>query len=105
MHNRARRSCEQNSYLMAVTLPVPACGFMPPQLETHDGSDQVHDHGDKEKDDGGRLTCLCSAEGSIDAVVKNRVGAEATAGGVSDINDTWCTKGITNDFLFRLVDG
>lgn len=73
---------------MAVALPVPACGFMPPQLETHDGSDQVHDHGDKQKNDGGCLTGLCSAEGSVDAIVENRVEAEATAGGISNINDT-----------------
>lgn len=80
---------------MAVALPVPARGFVPPQLETHDGSDQVHEQGDKEKDDGGSLTRLCPAEGSVDAVVENRVGAEATAGGISNINDTWWTKEIT----------
>lgn len=95
MYNLTRRS----SYLVAVTLPVPARGFMPPQLETHDGSDQVHHHGDKQKDDGGSLTCLGSAEGSVNAIVENRVGAEAPAGGISNINDTWCTKGIKY-FLF-----
>lgn len=87
-------------YLVAVTLPVPARGFVPPQLETHDGPDQVHDHGDKQKDDGGSLTGLCSAEGSVDAIVENRVVAEAPAGGISNINDSWCTEGMTNYFLF-----
>lgn len=72
---------------MAVTLSEPACGFVPPKLEAHDRSNEVHHHGDKQKDDGGSLTCLCSAEGSVDAIVENRVRAEAAAGGISDIND------------------
>lgn len=79
-------------YLMAVTLPVPARGFMPPQLETHDGSDQVHNHGDEQEDDGGCLACLCSAEGSVDAIVEHRVGAEAPAGGIANINDACRVK-------------
>lgn len=66
---------------------------MPPQLQTHDGSDQVHDHGDEQKDDGGGLAGLCSAEGSVDTIVENRVGAEAPAGGIANINDACCIKG------------
>lgn len=77
---------------MAVKLPVPAIGFMPPQLETHNGPDQVHNHGDEQKDDGGSLAGLCSAEGSVDAIVENRVGAEAPAGGIANINDACCIK-------------
>lgn len=97
-----KQKCGLRSYLVAVTLPVPACGFMPPQFETHDGSDQVHHHGDKQKDEGGCLTCLCPAEGSVDAIVENRVEAEATAGGILNINDTWCTKAVTNDLNANL---
>lgn len=87
------KSCERTPelrppYLVALALPVPARGFVPPQLEAHDGSDQVHHHGDEEEDDGGGLTRLRPAEGAVDAVVENRVGAEAPAGGVPHINDT-----------------
>lgn len=78
---------------------------MPPQLETYDGSDQVNNHCDEQKDDGGSLTGLCSAEGSVDAIVENRVGAEAPTGGISNINDAWCIKAQVQLQLFTLVDG
>lgn len=77
-------------YLLAVLLPVSARGFVPPQLETHHGADQIHHHGDKEEDDGGGLARLRSAEGAVHAAVEDRVGAEPPAGGVSDVDDSWC---------------
>lgn len=79
-------------YLLAVLLPVSARSFVPPQLETHHGPDQIHHHGDKEEDDGGRLARLCSAEGAVHAAVEDRVGAEPTASCVSDIDDSWATS-------------
>lgn len=91
------------SYLVAVKLPVPASGFVPPQLETHDGSDQVHNHGDEQKDDGGCLASLCSAEASIDAIVENRVGAEAPAGGIANINDACCIKVKVQSKLWLMI--
>lgn len=70
---------------------------MSPQLETDHGSDQINDHGDEQKDDGGRLARLRSAERPVDAVVEDRVGAESSAGRVSDVNDACGQKG--NVFL------
>lgn len=61
---------------------------MPPQLETHHGTDQIHYHGDKEEDDGGRLARLRSAKGAVHAVVEDRIGAEPTASRVSDVDDS-----------------
>lgn len=80
------------SHLSGVVLPVSASSFMSPQLETDHGSDQINDHGDEQKDDGGRLARLRSAERPVDAVVEDRVGAESSAGRVSDVNDAWWTK-------------
>jgi len=84
---------EQNtwlsSHLLAVLLLVPASGLMPPQLETHDGTDQIHNHSDKQKDDGGGLAGLRYAERSVDAVVEDRVGAETPSSCVSYVDDTW----------------
>lgn len=78
--------------LLAVALPVSARSFVPPQLETHHGADQVHHHGHKQEDDGGGLARLCSAEGAGQAVVEDRIGAEPPAGRVSDVDDSWRTQ-------------
>lgn len=82
-----KKSLWLRSYLAAVLLPISAYSFMSPQLETHDGSNQINDHGDKQEDDGGRLTSLCSAERPVDAVVKNRIWAESSTGCVAHIYD------------------
>lgn len=84
------RTLTASVYLLAVLLPVSARGFVPPQLETHHGADQIHHHGDKEEDDGSGLARLRSAEGAVHAAVEDRVGAEPPAGGVSDVDDSWC---------------
>lgn len=70
---------------------------MSPQLETHHGSNQIHNHGDKQKYYGSSLACLCSAEGPADAIVEDRVGAEPSASCVSDINNAWGTKNKRDD--------
>lgn len=62
---------------------------MPPQLETHHGTDQINHHGDKEEDDGSSLASLRSAEGAVHAIVEDWVGAEPTTGRVSDIDNSW----------------
>lgn len=74
-------------HLVAAPLPVAAGGLVPPQLEAHGGSDQVHHQGDEQEDDGGGLARLRPAEGPVDAVVEDRVGAQASAGGVPDVDD------------------
>lgn len=81
-----------SSHLLAVSLPVPACRFMPPQLETHNGSNQIHNHSDKQKDNGCSLTRLHSAEHSIDAVVEDGVETKTSTIGVTNVNDTWLTE-------------
>lgn len=65
---------------------------MSPQLETHHGSNQIHNHGDEQKYNGSSLACLCSAEGPADAIVEDWVGAEPSAGCVPHINNAWGTK-------------
>lgn len=65
---------------------------MSPQLETHDGSDQVHEQSDKQKDDGSCLASLCSAERPINAVVEDWEGAEPSTSRVADIDDAWQQK-------------
>ena len=67
---------------------------MAPQLQTDQGADQVEQHGEEEEDDGGRLARLCPAEGPVDGVAEHRVGAEAPAGGVPDVDDRCGTDGV-----------
>lgn len=80
------------TYLLAVLLPVSARSLAPPQLETHHGADQIHHHGDKEENDGGRLARLRSAEGAVHAVVEDGIGAEPAPSRVPDVDDSWATS-------------
>lgn len=92
-------------YLLAVLLPVSARSFVPPQLETHHGTDQIHHHGDKEEDDSSSLARLRSAEGAVQAVVEDGIGAEPTASRVSDVDDPWTTtsKNVSRSEIFSSV--
>ena len=65
---------------------------MSPQLETHDGSNQINNHCDKQKDDGSSLASLCSAERTIDAIVEDWVGAEPSTSCVTYIDNGWVKK-------------
>lgn len=85
--NPKAAAARASSHLQAVPLPVPAGGFVPPQLQTHDGADQVHHHGGEQEDDGGRLARLDPAERRVDAGVEDGVGAEAPPGRVPDVDD------------------
>lgn len=80
-----------SSHLVADPLPESACGLVPPQLQTHHGSDQVNHHGDEQEDDGGRLARLRPAERSVYAVVEDGIGAEPATRRVPDVDDTWWT--------------